>query len=256
MRTIVTALALVGMVACWGLAAEPGADGFVAIFNGKDLTGWDGDAKLWSVKDGAIRGEQGQRKGNTFCIWRGGTLKDFELLISFRIGGGNSGIQYRSLDLGNWVVSGYQAEVCNQKGKVGFLYHEKGRGYLCNVGEKVVLEAPDPAAKPVKGKRGRTPANRKVVGKLGDKMELTKDYKPQGWNHYRIVARGNHLVHYLNGVQTIDFTDNDLDDPKAEKPNQRKGRLEGILALQLHGGGPMWVEFKDIKLKVLEPEAK
>ena len=254
MRTVVAMVAAAAIA--WGASFAGAADdaGFVPIFNGKDLKGWDGDAKLWSVKDGAIRGEQGQRKGNTFCIWRGGMLEDFELRISFRIGGGNSGIQYRSLDIGNWVVSGYQAEVCNQKGKVGFLYHEKGRGYLCNVGEKVVVEKPDPTQKPPKGKRRRTPANRKVVGKLGDKMELTKDYKPQDWNHYRIIARGNHIVQYLNGVQTVDITDNDLDDPNAEKPNQRKGRLKGILALQLHGGGPMWVEFKDIQLKVLEKE--
>ncbi|MFP4058571.1 MAG: DUF1080 domain-containing protein [Candidatus Brocadiia bacterium] len=244
MRAMAVVMAALVLGAGLGLAAEkaePDAEGFISLFNGKDLEGWDGRPELWSVKNGAIHGEHKGRRGNTFCIWRGGTLKDFELLITFRINNGNSGIQYRSVDVGKWVVSGYQAEVCNQKGKVGFLYHERGRGYLCRVGQKVVVHED--------GKK-------EVVEKFGDPQELTKDYKPKDWNQYRIVARGNHLVHYLNGVKTVDFTDNQLDDPKAEKPNLKRGRLEGILALQLHGGGAMWVEFKDIKLKVLEPEEK
>ena len=217
-----------------------GEEGFIEIFNGKDLTGWDGNPDFWSVKNGAIHGETTKEKrtrGNTFCIWRGGKLKDFILELDFRIHNGNSGIQYRSIDLGNWVVSGYQAEVCNQKGKVGFLYHEKGRGYLCRVGQKVIIE-----------KDGK----RRVVEKFGDPMELTKTYKPGDWNHYRIEARGNHLVHYLNGVKTIDFTDYQLDDPNNPKPDRRKGRLEGILALQIHAGPPMWVEFKNIRIKHLK----
>ncbi len=215
----------------------PDEDGFIPIFNGKDLTNWDGIPELWSVKDGAIHGGHEGRRGNTFCIWRGGLIGDCEFKVTFRINNGNSGIQYRSVDCGNHVVSGYQAEVQNKKGKVGFLYGERGRGWLVSVGEKVVIDE--------NGKK-------KVVGKLGDKMELTKDYKMKGWNTYRIVCDGNHIQHFLNGVQTIDLVDNYLDAPEAEKPNLKKGRLKGVLALQLHGGGPMWVEFKDIKIKPLE----
>src|SRR5262245_4313580 len=121
----------------------------VALFNGKDLTGWDGDTRLWSAKDGVLRGEttkENPAKGNTFLIWKGGELGDFELRLSFRIRNGNSGIQYRSkhlpfkeTDANKWVVSGYQAEVEDTPGKVGFLYHERGRGELCFVGEKVVI---------------------------------------------------------------------------------------------------------------------
>lgn len=247
MRALAAVAVILGcVVACGSLAFTGDAadeEGFVPIFNGKDLTGWDGNPDFWSVKDGAIHGETTKEKptkGNTFCIWRGGVLEDYELLISFRINSGNSGIQYRSVDCGNWVVSGYQAEVCNSPA-VGFLYHERGRGSLVNVGEKVVISED--------GKK-------EVVGKLGDPKEIYKTYKPQDWNTYRIVARGNHIQHFLNGVQTIDLVDNQLDDPKAEKPDLRKGRLKGILALQIHAGPPMWVEFKDIKLKVLKPEAK
>lgn len=219
--------------------AEP--KDMTALFNGKDLTGWEGDTRLWSFKDGVVRGETTKENpafGNTFLIWKGGELKDFELRLSFRINSGNSGIQYRSKhmpfkegDKNKWVVAGYQAEVENTPGKVGFLYHEKGRGYLCNVGERVEMT---PAAD-AKGK-----AVAKVVGKIGDKAAIGATYKKSDWNEYIIIAKGNHVVHYLNGVQTIDFTDND-----------EKGRCDsGVLALQIHQGPPMVVEFKEVRIKM------
>lgn len=219
------ALFILGMAAAQASDAE-----FRPIFNGKDLKGWEGEAKLWTVKDGMIRGETPTpHKGNTFLIWRDGTLKDFELKVKFRIQNGNSGIQYRSKDLGKFVASGYQAEVENKQGKVGFLYEEKGRKYLANVGEQVEI-----------GEDGKP----KVTGSLGNKQKDFVDkgyYKDKDWNEYRIVARGNHIEQWLNGFKTVDVTDND---PKGRS-------LEGILALQIHGGPPMVVEFKDILLKNL-----
>ena len=213
--------------------APPEPEGMVPIFNGKDLDGWEGHARLWTVKDGVIRGEttpENPAKGNPFLIWKGGTVADFELRLSFRIEKGNSGIQYRSKQVpGNnpdnqWVVSGYQAEVENTPGKVGFLYHEKGRAYLCNVGDKVVIDEA---------------GTKQTVGKLGDKAAIGATYKKSDWNDYIIIAKGNHIQHYLNGIQTIDLVDNDP-----------KGRaMEGIVALQIHAGPPMWVEFRDIRLK-------
>ncbi len=214
--------------------APPEPSGMVQLFNGTDLSGWDGDLRLWSIQDGVVRGEttkENPAKGNTFLIWKGGTLGDFELRLSFRIDHGNSGIQYRAkhlpfneTDENKWVVSGYQAEVENTPGKVGFLYHEKGRGYLCNVGEKVVI-----------GEDGKP----QVVGSLGDKAAIGSTYKKSDWNDYVIIAKGNHIVHYLNGLQTVDVTDND---PKGSAAS-------GILALQIHAGPPMVVEFKDVRLK-------
>jgi hypothetical protein len=212
-------------------AAPPEPKDMKELF-GKDLSGWEGDTRLWSVKDGVVRGEttkENVAKGNTFLIWRGGELKDFELRLSFRIDHGNSGIQYRSKHVqGNrdnaWVVSGYQAEVENTPGKVGFLYHERGRGYLCNVGEKVEI-----------GEDGKP----KVVGKLGEKDKIGAVYKKSDWNDYVIIAEGNHLRHYINGVQTVDVTDND---PKGSARS-------GLLALQIHAGPPMVVEFKNVRLK-------
>ena len=111
-----TLVALTTLMAIQSAAA--GDKGFKTIFNGKDLSGWDGDTELWSVKDGVIHGETTAEKkanGNTFLIWEGGTTKDFELRLSFRCNAtNNSGIQYRSTRIENarnkWVVRGYQHE--------------------------------------------------------------------------------------------------------------------------------------------------
>jgi hypothetical protein len=233
-------------------AAKPNAPeepkDMVRLFKGNSLDGWDYDGRLWRVEDGVVIGqttEDKPAKGNTFLIWKGGELKDFELRCSFRIRGGNSGIQYRSTHVktgnapNNWVVRGYQAEVENTPGKVGFIYHEggpgKGRGYpdagnyLCKVGDKVVID-----------EAGKS----NVVGSLGDKAAIAAAYKPGDWNDYVIIARGNHIRQYINGVQTADLTDND-----------EKNRLtSGVLALQIHAGNPMTVEFKDLRLKQFQKE--
>lgn len=225
-------------------AAELGQTDWQWIFNGKDLTGWDGDPRLWSVKDGAIHGQTTKEKparGNTFIIWRGGKLKDFELKLKFRIQNGNSGVQYRSKEVSKWVISGYQAEVCNGQPQVGFLYHEKGRGRLVNVGDIMVID-----------KNGK----KNVIGKVSDKDELIKAgyYKEKDWNEYHIIAQGNHLKHYLNGYPTMELIDNDrVTDP--DDPKDRRGAArEGVLALQIHAGPPMVVEFKDIRIRNLKPK--
>ncbi|MFQ6097585.1 MAG: family 16 glycoside hydrolase, partial [Armatimonadota bacterium] len=235
------ALVLSPAVRSFGQEAQV-EEGFVPIFNGKDLTGWDGDPRLWSVRDGVIRGEtteENPARGNTFCIWRGGTLRDFILKIKFRIEHGNSGIQYRSKEFGKWRISGYQAEVENTPGKVGFLYHEAGRGWLVNVGDFVVIDEQ---------------GNKNVVGKVADVEALKRAgyYKLGDWNEYIIIAQGNYLRHYLNGYPTMALIDNDrLTDP--DDPNDRKGAArEGLLALQIHAGPPMVVEFKDIRIKRLK----
>ncbi len=221
--------------------ADPDA-GFVSVFNGKDLTGWDGDSRLWSVKDGAIRGETTQENPathNTFLIWKDGKLKDFILKIKFRIQNGNSGIQYRSKEFNKWRIAGYQAEVCNENG-VGFLYHEAGRASLVSVGDMVVIDES---------------GDKDVVGKVSDVKALRDAgfYKERDWNEYTIIARGNHILHYLNGYPTVELIDNDRvtkDDPQDRKGAQR----EGVLALQIHVGPPMVVEFKDIRIKHLKNE--
>jgi hypothetical protein len=224
--------------------AELGLSDWKWVFNGKDLNGWDGDPRLWSVKDGVIRGEttaENPAKGNTFIIWRDGKLEDFELMLKFRIQNGNSGVQYRSKEVSKWVIGGYQAEVENNPGKVGFLYHEAGRGWLVNVGDIMVID-----------KEG----NKNVIGNVSDKDELIKAgyYNDKDWNEYHIIAQGNHLTHYLNGYPTMQLIDLDrLTDP-ADPKDTKGAAKEGLLALQIHAGPPMVVEFKDIRIKELPPK--
>ena len=250
-RWTVVAL-VISLAACTAPAAEKdGAagteEGYVSLFNGKDLTGWDGHADLWKVADGVIRGETTKQKkapGNTFLIWKGGTLKNFVLKLKFRVGdSNNSGVQFRSVLLpskegspNRWVVKGYQVEVQEKPGKVGFLYDEKRRGWLVNVGDIMEINA---------GADGKI--KKEVVGKISDAKKIIEAgyYKsnkdPEAWNEYTITCRGNHTLIQLNGYQTVELIDNDMKDRT----------LEGVLALQIHGGAPMKVEFKDIRLKEL-----
>lgn len=196
------------------------------LFNGKDLTGWDGDPKFWSVKDGVITGQttaENPTKGNTFLIWRGGTPKDFELRLLWKIEGGNSGVQYRSKDHGNWVAGGYQADIDAKHTYTGILYEERGRGIVAMQGKKVTL--------PAEGKP-------QVTGDVSDVKEIKASIKPD-WNEYVIICKGNRLIQKLNGIVTVEVTDE----------NEKARMMEGILALQLHAGPPMKVQFKEITLK-------
>ena len=220
------------LVCCLTLAfaSNVGAQEWVDIFNGKDLTGWDG-TKHWSVKDGAITGtttKETALKTNTFLIWKGGSPDNFELKAKFRMDNHNSGIQYRSKHLekaGDDVVGGYQADMADND-FMGILYEERGRGILALRGEKVVID--------VKGKK-------QVVGSLGDKKKLLENFKLKEWNEYHIVCVGNHLKQFVNDVQWIDVLDHHVE----------KRALEGIIALQLHTGPAMNVQFKEIRLKKL-----
>lgn len=228
------------------IAAPAEGAGMRPLFNGKDLRGWDGDPRLWSVRDGVVHGEttaEQPTKGNTFLIFKGpdrdaqlsSVFRNFELRLSFRCNAtNNSGIQYRSERLmnstNNWVVAGYQHEVRNEKdfpNVSAFIYDEKGKaGRLCNIGERVV----------------RTAAGEKrVTGTLIDEAAFQKMFKLDDWNDVVIVAQGNHVRHFLNGWQVIDFTDND----------PTTTRTAGVIALQLHGGKPMWAEFRDIRIREL-----
>ena len=221
-------LAIVLSCAAGALEAQEGA---VSLFNGKDLAGWDGDPRFWTVKDGAITGVstvENPVKTNTFLIWKGGKVKNFELWAKFRLEGNNSGIQYRSKDLGNWIVGGYQADIDASGRYTGILYEERGRGILAQRGQKVTVAAD--------GKKVET-------GRTGSKEELVAAIKKGDWNEYVVTAIGNHIVHRINGKVMAEVTDEQVD----------KRSTEGILALQLHSNkDPMKVQFKDIRLKEIK----
>jgi putative membrane-bound dehydrogenase-like protein len=211
-------------------------DGFRPLFDGRSLENWDGNPDFWSVRDGVITGQTTADKptrGNTFLIYRGFEVGDFELRLQFRIVGGNSGIQYRSKemkDAGRWVVGGYQADFEAGTTFSGILYEERGRGILAQRGQMTVVEPTGD---------GKFRVN--VIGSIGDSNDIQKVIKNEAWNDYTILARGNHFTHIINGRVTVDVTDNDA----AHAVSQ------GILALQLHAGPPMTVQFKEIRIKQL-----
>ncbi|MEM9366205.1 MAG: sulfatase-like hydrolase/transferase [Planctomycetota bacterium] len=202
-------------------------DGFVSIFNGKNLQGWSGDSDHWSVEDGAITGiTDGTLKLNRFLSWKHSTVRNFDLRVKVRVtAGGNSGLQYRGQmrpALGLDVVTGYQCDVVANVPKYnGMLYEEKGRRILSHTGERVII---DSEGQPW----------------IVDRMPV-KEFQPDAWHDYRVLARGNHHQHWIDGHMTADLIDLDV-----------SGRaLEGVLAVQVHVGPAMKIQFKDFRIKHL-----
>jgi glutamate racemase len=223
------AFALLGFASCL-LAFPARGEDAVPLFNGRDLEGWDGDPALWKVVDGVIVGTcggPGTPPRNDFLVWRGGILRDFELTVTMRVlGDNNSGIQYRSRPLpevGPWAIAGYQCDVHPANQHLGMTYEEKGRGIFGLNGQSVVL---DP-----EGRRWLVGEHEPVVADVSE------------WQTYKIVARGNRLVHSVGGRLTSQLVDHD-----------EKGRaLEGLLAIQLHSGNANSVEVREVLLEALEP---
>jgi len=222
--------------------------GFRKLFDGRSLAGWEGRPGFWSVEDRAITGrttKENPLKGNSFLFARSAgkdlIVNDFELRLSYRItanndaGFANSGIQYRSRALGEFVAAGYQADIEAGPRFSGILYDEAGgaggRGIMALRSEKVTWNS-----------GGR----KEMTGRLGTSEEIQAKIRKDDWNDYVVIARGNRLQHFINGVPTVDVFDDD-----------RAKRLDtGILALQLHAGQPMTVRFKDVRIRSLGTAAE
>ncbi|HWA08953.1 MAG TPA: DUF1080 domain-containing protein [Opitutaceae bacterium] len=218
-------------------AADPEA-GFVPIFDGKTLAGWEGDPKYWRVENGCIVGEvtpETLLKQNTFLIWRAGVTRDFELKVEYRISAaGNSGINYRSTELPDqkFVMRGYQADIDGpEKNKpplrhTGQNYEERGRTFLALRGQ---------VARITEGKKPE------VIGSLGSVEETKAFIHDNDWNEYHLIARGNILMHILNGHLVSVVIDDDA----------KNRRFDGLLGVQVHVGGPMKVEYRNFRMKTL-----
>lgn len=209
------------------VTVKPGADGFQNLLAGNRLRGWSGDAKHWSFKQGVLTGTtDGTLKMNRFITWKGSTVRNFDLRVMVKVSpGGNSGIQYRGTsrpDIDLDIVTGYQCDVVANVAKYnGMLYEERGRRILSHTGEKVIID-----------EKGRS----WVVGKLP-----FKEFKPGEWHEYRVLVRGNHHQHWIDGHPTADLIDLD-----------EKGRaLEGVLAMQVHVGPAMTIQYKGLRIKHL-----
>jgi hypothetical protein len=215
------------------------AAGFVPIFDGKTLSGWDGDLTFWRAENGSIVGETTPEKVvklNNFLIWRGGTVKDFELKVEFRLSGTNSGIQYRSVELpsvGKWVLKGYQADLDFTQGFLGNIHDERGR-------------APNPAGHVVLSPRGQVTRivdgpKYKVVGTIGDRTLLRGVMNVNGWNRYVIIARGPVIMQFINSQLMSVAIDED----------SAHAVPEGVLGFQMHTGPPFKIEYRNVLYRKL-----
>jgi hypothetical protein len=231
MRIFLTLIAALILHAV-SLGAERPDDGFVPIFDGT-LKNWDGDPVYWRVENGTLVGEvrpDTLLERNSFIIWRGGEVEDFELKLEYRVSAeGNSGINYRSSEVPGvkWAMRGYQADIDGRDQWSGQNYEERGRTFLAYRGQSVVMK---PGAGP------------EIVKELGDREELQKEVRKEDWNQVHIVARGGLLQHFTNGVPMSEVRDED--------PEKR--RMMGLLGVQVHTGPPMKIEFRKIWLKRLD----
>jgi hypothetical protein len=210
-------------------------DGFKPIFDGKSLSGWEGNNTFWRVEGGSIVGETTEAnptKTNTFLVWRGGKTANFELRLEYKIRNHNSGVQYRSKLLpGNdgFAMSGYQSDIDSANTFTGLLYEERARGFLAPRGQANVIATTAEGARPAPGN----------IGSLGAGDELKALLKTDDWNEVHIIARGNTLIHIYNGRVFSVFVDDDA-----------KGfAAEGLLGLQLHTGPPMKIEYRNVRIK-------
>ncbi|MCC9603926.1 DUF1080 domain-containing protein [Stieleria sp. JC731] len=224
-RILLLAIPIAASLVGWdnGWTAEPR---YSVLFNGKNLDGWKGDPKLWSVQNGSIVGQttdQAPIPANTFLIRQDGNVGDFELKCLVRFEGNNSGVQYRSefADETSLALKGYQADLHPRIDYMGMMYGEKtGRGIIAQGGQRVVI---DPDGKP-----------------KTTELRGLSDIDTSDWNELRIVAVGNRMIHQINGTTTIDLTD-----------RHPEAKLSGLLGLQLHRGPAMKVEFRSVLYRAL-----
>lgn len=230
--------------------ANEDAEGFVTIFNGENLDGWEGDPNLWRVENGILVGEitpGNELKANSFVIWQGGEPADFELKTEFRITeSGNSGINYRSerLDTIPYALRGYQADIDGKNRYTGQNYEERKRTTLAYRGQQTSISSqpnPDEEGSLRANVERNAWKNAEVTGSLGEDEALKAKINAEDWNEAHLVIKGNRMQHYINGVLMSDVTDNDT----------VNRNMKGLLGVQVHVGPPMKVEYRNIRIKQL-----
>jgi hypothetical protein len=225
--------------------APPRQTGYTAIFDGKGLNGWKGDPAYWKVENGSIVGEispSNPLRHSTFLIWHGGMPANFELTFDFKISGsGNSGINYRSEEVKDmpFTLKGYQLDIDGANRYTGQNYEERGRTTLALRGQKTVIRDYSAAESGESKVKNGIWSDLTVTGSLGEAEGLSQKIKNTDWNAGRVVAKGNRLQHYINGVLMSDVTDNDI----------VRGRSKGLIGIQIHAGPPMKVEYRKIMIK-------
>jgi hypothetical protein len=225
-------------------------EGFVSIFDNKTLNGWEGDSTYWRVEDGNLTGEVTPAtilKRNTFIIWRGGSPADFELKLEYRISAsGNSGINYRSEEPESipFALRGYQCDIDGSNRYTGQNYEERGRTTLAYHGEKVIVKSLEDSisSKPLQNFILRNAWTQRVVtDTLEPANEIIAQIKSEDWNECHLIIKGNRLLHYMNGMLMSDVTDNDT----------KNRKFNGLIGVQVHVGPPMKVEYRNIRIKII-----
>lgn len=229
-------------------SSTPSHAGFVTIFDGKTLDNWKGDTTYWRVEGGSLIGEVTPEtilKRNTFIIWQGGKPANFELKLDYKISArGNSGINYRSVTLDTipFALRGYQADIDGANRYTGQNYEERGRTTLAYRGQKVIVhtqEHPETEGSLQANVKSNAWQHTEVITSIGDRDSLTRYIKNDDWNECHIVANGNRILHYVNGMLMSDVTDDDA----------VNRTMAGWIGVQVHTGPPMKVEFRNIRLK-------
>jgi hypothetical protein len=219
-----------------GPVAAVSEPGFESLFDGRTLDGWQGDRAIWSVQDGAITGRTAADTGlkeNNFLIWRD-PVEDFELRLKFRLENGNSGIYYRARKRpadqtkGDPLI-GTQADFDASGRWTGVIMEYLLRGVLAERGQRVVID----------------PEGNRQITSIGDPAELLQAFKLKDWNDYTVTAKGGSGVLAINGVTMCELDDRDP-----------RRLVQGWLALQVHVGPPMQVQFKEIYLRRLAGASK
>jgi Domain of Unknown Function (DUF1080) len=210
------------------LHAQSVGDGFTSMFNGRDLSGWEGLAPFWKVENGAIVGEtKAANEQTVFLYWTGGEPADFELRYRVRIvGEGNSGVQIRSRRTPNWNALGYQVDYDASGYNVGSLYHygRQPSATFAQRGDSVMIDS----------------TGKKSVTRFADTNKLLEGFRKGDWNEFRVLARGRRVTLWMNGVEMC----------SAEDYEREFAAPRGIIALQLHSGAPMRVEYKDLSIRM------
>jgi hypothetical protein len=248
-KSIVVVLICCIFLSCSNFKKEQDNEkGFVQIFDGKSLDGWEGDPVYWSVENGNLVGTVTPEtilKRNSFIIWQGGQPGNFELKLEYRVSKeGNSGINYRSRIIEGvpFALRGYQCDIDGANKYTGQNYEEQKRRTLAYHGQKVLLETlPDSLDKyPISEFTAKNAWTKAIVlDTLGDINKLNSNIKSEGWNSVHIIANDNRLQHFINGILMSDVTDNDV----------KNRSLKGLIGVQVHVGPPMKIEYRNIRIK-------
>ena len=194
------------------IASEKGKS--VSLFDGKSFDGWEGNLKMFRIEDGAIiGGSLKERIPNNEFLCSTQEFENFELRLKAKLvgDGNNAGIQFRSKRIPNHhEVIGYQCDMGAAFGRNiwGAIYDESRR--------------------------------RKILAE-GEQAKIKEIFKPSDWNEFVIRCDGPRIQVWLNGYQTVDYTEKD-----------DKISRSGIIGLQIHGGKPAEASYKDIRIKQLQ----